>query len=123
MHHSASLEKPFPMICFFFGEIEFFSFWPNTMDYRYIVRGLFSLHTYFTTCVAVQRLVLTSSASVVYEGEDLRNGSEDLPFAARPMDPYTETKILQEKVRSAHDFHASSHAATVALLPTACARG
>lgn len=46
----------------------------------------------------VERLVLTSSASVVYEGEDLRNGSEDLPFAARPMDSYTETKILQEKL-------------------------
>ncbi|XP_077983630.1 sterol-4-alpha-carboxylate 3-dehydrogenase, decarboxylating-like [Glandiceps talaboti] len=46
----------------------------------------------------VQRLVLTSSASVVYEGQDIENGSEDLPYAATPMDYYTETKILQEKV-------------------------
>ena len=47
-----------------------------------------------------QRLVLTSSASVVYEGKDIENGTEDLPYASRPMDYYTETKILQEKVGS-----------------------
>lgn len=46
----------------------------------------------------VQRLVLTSSASVVYEGKDIVNGTEDLPYAKKPMDYYTETKILQEKV-------------------------
>ena len=46
----------------------------------------------------VERVVLTSSASVVYEGRDIRSGTEDLPYAARPMDSYTETKILQEKV-------------------------
>jgi len=42
---------------------------------------------------------LTSSASVVYEGADIKNGSEDLPYASKPMDYYTETKILQEKVQ------------------------
>jgi sterol-4alpha-carboxylate 3-dehydrogenase (decarboxylating) len=42
--------------------------------------------------------VLTSSASVVYEGRDVKNGSEDLPYARKPMDSYTESKILQEKV-------------------------
>ena len=46
----------------------------------------------------LQRLVLTSSASVVYEGKDIENGTEDLPYAAKPMDYYTQTKILQEKV-------------------------
>ena len=45
-----------------------------------------------------QRLVLTSSASVVYEGTDIRNASEDIPYAAVPMDYYTQTKILQEQV-------------------------
>ena len=42
--------------------------------------------------------MLTSSASVVYDGSDVENGSEDLPYAAKPIDYYTETKILQEKV-------------------------
>ncbi|KAJ7424826.1 Sterol-4-alpha-carboxylate 3-dehydrogenase, decarboxylating [Willisornis vidua] len=45
----------------------------------------------------VQKLVLTSSASVVFEGTDIKNGSEDLPYAQKPIDYYTETKILQEK--------------------------
>ncbi|NWR53934.1 NSDHL protein, partial [Bucorvus abyssinicus] len=45
----------------------------------------------------LQKLVLTSSASVVFEGTDIKNGSEDLPYANKPIDYYTETKILQEK--------------------------
>lgn len=45
-----------------------------------------------------QKLVLTSSASVVFEGTDIKNGTEDLPYAKKPIDYYTETKILQEKV-------------------------
>lgn len=43
--------------------------------------------------------MLTSSASVVYEGKDIENGTEDLPYAAKPIDYYTQTKILQEKVQ------------------------
>lgn len=42
--------------------------------------------------------MLTSSASVAYEGKDIKNGLEDAPYAKKPMDYYTETKILQEKV-------------------------
>ena len=41
---------------------------------------------------------MTSSASVVYEGTDIENGTEDLPYASKPMDYYTQTKLLQEKV-------------------------
>ena len=43
-------------------------------------------------------MVLTSSASVVFEGKSIKNGSESLPYAKKPMDYYTETKIIQEKV-------------------------
>lgn len=46
----------------------------------------------------VQKLVLTSSASVVFEGKDIKNGKEDLPYAKKPIDYYTETKIEQEKL-------------------------
>jgi sterol-4alpha-carboxylate 3-dehydrogenase (decarboxylating) len=46
----------------------------------------------------VTRLVLTSSASVVYNGSDVKNGTEDMPYASPPMDYYTETKILQEQL-------------------------
>jgi len=40
---------------------------------------------------------LTSSCSVIYEGKDIHNGTEEFPYAKNPMDYYTETKILQEK--------------------------
>nr|XP_042714698.1 sterol-4-alpha-carboxylate 3-dehydrogenase, decarboxylating isoform X3 [Chrysemys picta bellii] len=51
-----------------------------------------------------KKLVLTSSASVVFEGTDIKNGTEDLPYAKKPIDYYTETKILQEKeVLNAND--------------------
>ncbi|XP_040030684.2 sterol-4-alpha-carboxylate 3-dehydrogenase, decarboxylating isoform X2 [Gasterosteus aculeatus] len=46
----------------------------------------------------VQKLVLTSSASVVFEGTDVKNGGEDLPYAKKPIDYYTQTKIQQEKL-------------------------
>lgn len=46
----------------------------------------------------VKKFVLTSSASVVYEGHDIENGSESLPYAVRPLDYYTRTKVLQEKL-------------------------
>ncbi|XP_047391935.1 sterol-4-alpha-carboxylate 3-dehydrogenase, decarboxylating isoform X2 [Sciurus carolinensis] len=51
------------------------------------------------TCkkAGVQKLILTSSASVIFEGSDIKNGTEDLPYAMKPIDYYTETKILQER--------------------------
>ncbi|RUS73073.1 hypothetical protein EGW08_019170, partial [Elysia chlorotica] len=65
--------------------------------------------------VGVKRLVLTSSASVVYEGQGIKNGREDeLPYAEKPLDYYTPTKILQEKIvlsANGPNFH------TVALRP------
>lgn len=50
----------------------------------------------------LQKLILTSSASVVFEGTDIKNGREDLPYAKKPIDYYTETKIHQEKVGMNH---------------------
>ncbi|KAL2077822.1 hypothetical protein ACEWY4_027326 [Coilia grayii] len=69
-------------------------------------RGLFQrvnvdgTRTVIRVCqeVGVQKLVLTSSASVVFEGTDIKNGKEDLPYAKKPIDYYTETKIQQEKL-------------------------
>ncbi|KIZ02138.1 NAD(P) dependent steroid dehydrogenase-like protein [Monoraphidium neglectum] len=46
----------------------------------------------------VRKLVYTSSASVVFEGHDLVNVDESLPYASRPMDYYTETKIKGERM-------------------------
>lgn len=41
----------------------------------------------------VSVLVYTSSASVVYEGHDLIGVDESAPYAVRPMDYYTQTKV------------------------------
>ena len=70
----------------------------RTLFYRVNVEGTSTL---VSACreAGVNRLVLTSSASVVYEGRDVSGGTEELPYALKPMDYYTETKILQEKVR------------------------
>lgn len=48
--------------------------------------------------ICLQKLVLTSSASVLYEGVDLYDATEDVPYATNPLDYYTETKVLQERV-------------------------
>jgi uncharacterized membrane protein YfcA len=46
----------------------------------------------------VRALVYTSSASVVFDGRDLHGVDESTPYAARPLDFYTTTKIEGEKV-------------------------
>ena len=35
----------------------------------------------------------TSSASVVFEGHDLNDVDESAPYASKPMDYYTQTKV------------------------------
>ncbi|CAL1613443.1 unnamed protein product [Knipowitschia caucasica] len=64
----------------------------------------------------VKKMVLTSSASVVFEGTDIKNGTEGLPYAKKPIDYYTQTKIKQEKmVLEAYD--SESGFLTVAIRP------
>lgn len=77
----------------------------NNKDLFYRVNYLGTKNV-IDTCIeaGVQKLILTSSASVVYEGTDIKNGTEDLPYAMKPIDYYTETKILQERtVLNAND--------------------
>ncbi|CAL1711118.1 unnamed protein product [Somion occarium] len=44
----------------------------------------------------VRKLVYTSSAGVVFNGEDLINVDERRPFPEKPMDAYNETKVKAE---------------------------
>ena len=46
-------------------------------------------------CIAhkVPKLVYTSSASVVFEGKSVVNVDETFPYASKPMDFYTSTKV------------------------------
>jgi nucleoside-diphosphate-sugar epimerase len=62
----------------------------------------------------VRRLVYCSSASVVYDGRDIEDGDESLPYARGRVAPYAETKrIAEERVLAASD----GTLATCALRP------
>uniref|UniRef100_A0A8C7Y2N0 NAD(P) dependent steroid dehydrogenase-like n=1 Tax=Oryzias sinensis TaxID=183150 RepID=A0A8C7Y2N0_9TELE len=74
---------------------------PGSDDRKLFERvNVVGTRTVIQACIeaGVQKLVLTSSASVVYEGTDIKNGKEDLPYAKKPIDYYTQTKIEQEKL-------------------------
>ena len=45
----------------------------------------------------VARLVYVSSASAVYEGRDIENGDESLPYSRISQAPYADSKIAAEK--------------------------
>lgn len=46
---------------------------------------------------SVKKLVYVSSASVVYEGNDIQDGDESMPHAVTQQAPYAESKIVAEK--------------------------
>lgn len=45
----------------------------------------------------VRRFVYVSSASVVYQGRDIENGDESLPYAAESQAPYADSKGVAER--------------------------
>jgi 2-alkyl-3-oxoalkanoate reductase len=46
---------------------------------------------------SIPRLIYISSASAVYEGEDIENGDESLPYSRISQAPYADSKIAAEK--------------------------
>jgi nucleoside-diphosphate-sugar epimerase len=46
----------------------------------------------------VNRLVYTSTPSVVFDGTDIIDGNEELPYADRPLCAYAKTKIAAERM-------------------------
>ena len=63
----------------------------------------------------VERLVFTSSPSVCFDGADHKNASNDLPYAARFLAPYPESKAAAERMLLA--ANGKSALATCALRP------
>lgn len=63
----------------------------------------------------VRRFVYISSGSVVYEGKDIENGDESLPYATTSQAPYADSKIEAEKRVLA--ANGEGGVATVALRP------
>jgi sterol-4alpha-carboxylate 3-dehydrogenase (decarboxylating) len=63
----------------------------------------------------VQRFVYISSGSVVYEGKDIENGDESLPYSSVSQAPYADSKIAAEKLVLAENGKGGM--ATCALRP------
>ena len=45
----------------------------------------------------VKKLVYVSTASAVYEGDDIENGDETLPYSSKSQAPYSDSKIVAEQ--------------------------
>lgn len=63
----------------------------------------------------IPKLVYVSSGSVVYEGKDIENGDESLPYSSISQAPYADSKIEAEKIVLA--ANGEGGVATVALRP------
>jgi len=63
----------------------------------------------------VSRFIYISSASVVYEGNDIENGDETLPYSSVSQAPYADSKIAAEKLVLAENGKGAM--ATCALRP------
>ena len=61
----------------------------------------------------IPRLVYMSSASAVYEGEDIENGDETLPYSRISQAPYADSKIAAEKLVLAHSGQGGAHACAI----------
>ena len=67
----------------------------------------------------IPRLVYVSSASVVYEGKDIRNGDESMPYTTISQAPYADSKLEAEKLSLAFSSNVSGkgHTLTCAIRP------
>lgn len=63
----------------------------------------------------IPKLVYISSASAVYEGKDIENGDETLPYSSISQAPYADSKIQAEKDVLA--FSGTTHTHACAIRP------
>ncbi|GAC98233.1 hypothetical protein PHSY_005822 [Pseudozyma hubeiensis SY62] len=67
--------------------------------------------------LAVTKLVFTSSAGVVYDGNDLINVDERLPYPKKPLDAYNDTKAKAEQLVLQANNDQAGKLKTVAIRP------
>lgn len=46
----------------------------------------------------VRKLVYHSSSGVVFDGRDIMNGDESLPYPKKHLDPYTASRAMAEEL-------------------------
>lgn len=61
----------------------------------------------------IPKLVYISSASAVYEGNDIENGDETLPYSRISQAPYADSKIAAEKDILAFSGKGTTHACAI----------
>lgn len=88
--------------------------WGSAREYHEINVGGTANVVAHCVALGVRRLVLTSSPSVVHNGDDLDGVDESAPYATRFLAPYPYTKCLAERLVLAAN---SPRLATVALRP------
>lgn len=62
---------------------------------------------------SIPRLVYISSASAVYEGNDIENGDETLPYSSISQAPYADSKIAAEKAILEFSGRGATHACAI----------
>lgn len=67
--------------------------------------------------LAITKLVFTSSAGVVYDGHDLINVDERIPYPKKPLDPYNDTKAKAEQLVLQANSKQPGKLKTVAIRP------
>ncbi|KDN47546.1 NAD(P)-binding protein [Tilletiaria anomala UBC 951] len=68
--------------------------------------------------LGIRKLIFTSSAGVLFTGQDLINVDERLPYPEVPLDAYNDTKArAEDAVLKANDSESSTGLRTVALRP------
>uniref|UniRef100_A0A6B2L3P5 3-beta hydroxysteroid dehydrogenase/isomerase domain-containing protein n=1 Tax=Arcella intermedia TaxID=1963864 RepID=A0A6B2L3P5_9EUKA len=70
---------------------------PEALLYRVNVTGVENVLKACTKA-GVKRVIYTSSASVVFDGVDIVDGNEDLPYQSKNLDIYNKTKAIAEKL-------------------------
>lgn len=76
------------------------------------------------TCIkcSVGRLIYTSTYNVVFGGQEIRNGTEDLPYfpVEKHVDPYGRSKSLAEQLVIRSNSRPLTYAPSLPGLPVTC---
>jgi sterol-4alpha-carboxylate 3-dehydrogenase (decarboxylating) len=68
--------------------------------------------------LGVHKLIYHSSSGVVFDGRDIVNGDENLPYPKTVLDPYTASRALAEQLIIAANDTKGLGMRTVCIRPT-----
>jgi len=73
-------------------------FWGKAEKYQQA--NVVGTHNVIDACLhsGTDRLIYTGTASVVFDGRDILNGRQDMPYSRKPLNPYCKTKAIAEQM-------------------------